>query len=167
MASSFQLRPFLEKDQESVSRHANNRKIWAGVRDHFPHPYTLEDAAAFIKMAQEEEDAVVKAIVVEGQAVGAIGIHPQEDVHRICVEIGYWLGEEYWGMGITTEAVKEMTQLAFELGYTRVFATVFCNNPASQKVLEKAGYNYEGIMKSAALKDGQILDVWMYGIVSL
>lgn len=165
MALSFQLRPLQEKDRDSIALYANNLKIWKGVRDHFPYPYTKEDAAAFIRIAQAEQDAVVKAIVVDNIAVGAIGIHPQEDVHRICVEVGYWIGEDYWGRGICTAAVKEMTQLAFELGYTRVFATVFGNNPASGRVLEKAGFEFEGTMKAAAIKDGEIIDVLMYGIV--
>jgi ribosomal-protein-alanine N-acetyltransferase len=161
----FQLRPFRTDDAASVARYANNRKIWAAVRDHFPHPYTEEDAVTFINLANEPGDAVVRAIVVNGEAVGAIGIHPQDDVHRICVEIGYWLGEPFWGKGIITEAVKEMTKVAIELGYTRVFATVFSNNQASVKVLEKAGYQYEGTMRRAALKDNEVLDVMMYGFI--
>ncbi|MBR9919925.1 MAG: GNAT family N-acetyltransferase [Bacteroidetes bacterium] len=165
MSHSFQLRPLQDKDAPSISKHANNRKIWLGVRDHFPFPYTVEDAEAFIQMAREEEEAIVKAIVVEGEVVGAIGIHPQEDVNRICVEVGYWVSEKYWGNGIATAAVREMTKLAFELGYTRVFATVFGNNPASGRVLEKAGFTYEGTMKASAIKDGKILDMLMYGIV--
>ena len=99
-------------------------------------------------------------------AVGGIGILLQEDVHRRSAEIGYWLGEDYWGRGIVTEAVRRVTDWAFEnFDLCRIFAHVFAWNPASMRVLEKAGYEYEGRLRQSVTKDGQTIDQVIYAII--
>src|SRR4051794_41181666 len=100
-----EIRPWQLADLESLVRHANNRKIWLNVRDRFPHPYLIKDGRAFIKYAREDGSEKAFAIVVDGAAVGGVGFVGQPDVERVTAEVGYWLGEEYWGRGITTEAV--------------------------------------------------------------
>lgn len=160
------LRPLAESDAPSIARHANNRKIWLNVRDRFPHPYALDDAVEFIQKAAESEHEVIFAIAVNGAAVGTIGLMLKQDVDRVSAEIGYWLGEEYWGQGIVSEAVKAVT--AYGITHhqlTRVFAYTFEWNPASARVLEKAGFVLEGHLRRSAIKDGQIVDQRQYAFV--
>lgn len=96
--------------------------------------------------------------------MGGIGLHPQPDVMRRSLEIGYWLGQPYWGRGIASEAVAAMTRYAFEhFDVARVFALVFEWNPASARVLEKAGYRLEGRLRKAVTKEQRTMDMLVYG----
>ena len=100
-----------------------------------------------------------------GEAAGSIGFVVQPDVHRLSAEIGYWLGEAYWGRGIATEALRAVTAFAFEAhGLVRLFAGVFAWNTASMRVLEKAGYVREGVLTQSAIKDGRVIDQVLYAI---
>jgi RimJ/RimL family protein N-acetyltransferase len=153
-------------DEESLVQQANNQRIWRNLRDRFPNPYTLEDARIWIAIASVTEPQTNFAITVDEMAVGGIGILLQEDVHRRSAEIGYWLGEDYWGRGIVTEAVRRVTDWAFEnFDLCRIFAHVFAWNPASMRVLEKAGYEYEGRLRQSVTKDGQTIDQVIYAII--
>lgn len=160
------LRRWRTGDEESLVRHANNYKIWRNVRDRFPHPYTLEDARMWIDYSQREDPQTGFAIVVEGKAVGGIGVIPQTDIYRRSAEIGYWLGEEFWGRGIMTEAVKAVTDWAFEnFEICRIYAGVLEWNPGSMKVLEKAGYRFEARLRMAATKEDTTMDDFIYSVV--
>jgi len=162
------LRPWKPGDEESLVRHANSRAIWRNLRDAFPHPYTLADATRWIEIANPAKPITNFAIVVDGEAVGAIGLVLKNDVFRRSAEIGYWLGEEYWGRGIVTEAVRAVTDYAFTtFDLCRVFAGVFEWNPASMRVLEKAGYEFESRMKKSVTKDGETIDELIYAIIRL
>ncbi len=153
------LREFRRGDEPSLVRHANNRNIWINVRDAFPSPYTPADAKAWIRLAAGDALDQVFAIDVDGFAVGAIGLKPGDDVHRLSAEIGYWLGEEFWNRGIVTEAVNAVTAHAFEsLEMIRVHAEVFAWNTASMRVLEKAGFRREGVLVKSAIKDRKVVD---------
>ena len=91
------IRSWRRDDASAVSRHADNRKIWLNVRDHFPHPYTLADAELWIdRVLGSGEPETQFAIDVGGEAVGGVGLFLQEDVSRRSAEIGYWLSESYW-----------------------------------------------------------------------
>ncbi len=156
---SFVLRPWHEWDQISLVAHANDREIARQMRDRFPHPYTLDDARAWIACNAGRTPPTHFAIVVDGAAAGSIGLEPGSDIARLTAEIGYWLGRAAWGRGITTRAVRELTAYAFErLGLERVFALPFASNLASIRVLENAGYRREGVMRASAIKDGRIVD---------
>ena len=162
------LRPWKPGDEESLVRHANNRAIWRNVRDAFPHPYTLVDAKHWIEIANPTAQVANFAIVVDGAAVGGIGLVLKDDVFRRSAEIGYWLGEEYWGRGIVTEAVFAVTDYAFAtFDLCRVYAGVFEWNPASMRVLEKAGYELECRMRKSVTKDGVTIDELIYAIIRL
>jgi RimJ/RimL family protein N-acetyltransferase len=153
------LREWRRGDEPSLVRHANNRKVWLNVRDSFPFPYTPSDAKSWVRLATTTGLNQVFAIDVDGFAVGAIGLRPGEDVHRLSAEIGYWLGEEHWNHGIATEAVVAVTGYAFEtLGMERVHAEVFEWNTASMRVLEKAGFVKEGVLSKSAIKDRKVID---------
>ena len=160
------LRAWQPGDEGSLVRHANSRSIWRNLRDGFPHPYTLADAKRWIEMSNPTTPITNFAIVVDGAAVGGIGLMPKEDVFRRSAEIGYWLGEQYWSRGIVTEAVLAVTEYAFAtFDLCRVYAGVFEWNPASMRVLEKAGYEFEGRMKKSVSKDGETIDELIYAIV--
>lgn len=162
----FTLREFEESDAPSIAQHANNRKVWAGVRDIFPHPYTLSNAKDFIEMATEEQPVHIFAIEIDGKAVGAIGFHPQEDVYRYSAEIGYWLAEPYWGKGYMSEIVQLFVKKVFERSNVwRLYAGVYHTNIGSQRVLEKAGFTREGVLKKAVFKDGKVLDEVRYALL--
>lgn len=160
------IRNFREGDEPSLVRHANNRKIWRNLRDRFPHPYVLDDAIWWIQYANSTTPVTNFAIAVDGEAIGGIGLILEDDVYRRSAEIGYWLGEEFWGQGIASSAVQALTEYAFaNFDICRIFAEVFEWNPGSMRVLEKAGYQFEGRLKKAVFKDGQIIDACIYAIV--
>ena len=166
LLSRCRLRPYHGGDRASVARHANNRRIWLNMRDRFPHPYTPEDADAWIRRFAGEEPATQCGIEVGGEVVGGIGLTLQEDVHRRSAELGYWLGEPFWGRGIMSEVVPAFTAYAFAtFDLCRVYATVFEWNPASTRILEKAGYVLEGCLRKSVTKDGRTIDQLMYACV--
>ena len=158
------LRPWKLDDLDSLVRHANNFDIWKNLRDAFPHPYTEESGRGWLQMALAESDNLLLAIEIDGEAVGGIGAHFHPDVYRINAEIGYWLSEHYWGQGIVTEAVNLLTAHIF-LTYPvirRVYADLFSYNPASARVLEKAGFHLEAIHKQSVIKNNQVIDEHRY-----
>ncbi len=160
------VRSYSQADAESLAAHANNRKVWINLRDGFPHPYTLEDARRFISAALTMTPESHFAIAVEGRAVGGIGFALHTDVERVSAEIGYWVGEPFWGRGIATEALKAVTAFAVrEHSLSRVYAVPYEWNPASFRVLEKAGYVLEGTMRRSAIKDGRIINQRLYAFV--
>lgn len=157
------MRPFALEDAAAIARYANNRAVWITLRDRFPHPYTLDDAVAFLGVATTQQPTGDFAIATADEAIGGIGLQRQSDVHRLSAEIGYWLGEPYWGRGIATRAVRAMTEWAFATtSLERLFACVFATNPASARVLTNAGYQFEGRLRRAVVKDGRILDQLVY-----
>jgi ribosomal-protein-alanine N-acetyltransferase len=152
-------------DIDALVRHANNHKIWLNLTDRFPHPYTNADAHAWLTLrAADKGNPHNFAIEFQGEAIGAIGLEFLSDVHRMTAAIGYWLGEARWGRGFATLAVKAVTDYAFAtFELRRLQATVFQWNPASARVLEKAGYTFEGRLRNSIFKDNRICDALMYG----
>jgi RimJ/RimL family protein N-acetyltransferase len=158
------LRPFKGSDAASIARHGNNRNIWINVRDRFPHPYRPSHAQQFIRLVRDRDPQSDFAIEVDGEAVGGVSFFIQPDVQRVSAEVGYWLGEAYWGRGIATDAVAAITQHAIDAHQlTRLFALVFNDNVASSRVLEKCGYRLEARLARSAIKDGRIIDQLQYG----
>ncbi len=153
-------------DVPSLVRNADNRAVWRNLLDGFPSPYTQADAEHWIRHASSARPETHFAIAVLDHAVGGIGFTPLEDVHRRSARIGYWLGEPYWGRGIATEALTAVTAFVFEnFDLERLEATVFEWNPASSRVLEKAGYTLEGRLRRSVTKDGQTIDCFLYALV--
>lgn len=160
------VRSWRTADVDSIARYANNRNVWLNLRDAFPHPYRRIDAQQFIRAVREREPETTFAIDVAGEAIGSVGFQLHGDVERVSAEIGYWIGEPFWGRGITTEALVAVTAYAIERhGLTRVYALPFAWNAASCRVLEKAGYVVEARLRRSAIKDGRITDQMQYAFI--
>jgi RimJ/RimL family protein N-acetyltransferase len=162
----FTLRDWRTDDAASLQKHADNRRIFNYLLDRFPSPYTMADAVSWIALMQHQDPFVTFAIAIDGELAGAIGIELRPDIYRKTALIGYWLGETYWGRGIMPEAVKLVTEYAFtNFDLIRLQAGILGNNPKSMRVLEKAGFTKEGILKKAIIKNGEILDEHLYALI--
>jgi RimJ/RimL family protein N-acetyltransferase len=162
-----EVRSWQPRDVSSLVTHANNPKVAMNLRDRFPSPYSPKDGRAFIKMSRGMTPQSFFAIAVDGEAVGGIGFVPHHDVERVSSEVGYWLGEAYWGRGIVTEALVAVTHYAIAThGFTRLYALPFAYNEASCRVLEKAGYVLEARLRNSAIKGGQIVDQMQFAFIA-
>ncbi len=162
----FLLRGWKMGDTQSLQKHADNTAISDFLLDRFPSPYTMEDAINWIKIMQHQHPVVNFAIDIDGNIVGAIGLELREDVYRKTAILGYWMGEEMWGRGVMPKAVALITGYAFaNLDMVRIQAGVLSNNPKSMRVMEKAGFTKEGVLKKAIVKKGVILDEHIYAFV--
>lgn len=165
-AESCVLRPWTVSDLDSLVEHANNRKVWLQLRDRLPHPYTQADGNAWIALAMSEVPITNLAIECDGQAVGSIGLVLQNDIETGTAEVGYWLGEAYWGRGIVTKALCTFSYWAFhEFSLRRLFAGVMATNLASRRVLEKVGFQLEGVHRQHVIKAGVVKDQAYYGLL--
>ena len=162
------MRPWTVLDKAALARYANNRKVWINLRDAFPHPYTESSAENFLEMVGKQNPTTFFAIATRDEAIGGIGVSINQDVHRFTAELGYWLAEPFWGKGVMTEAVTWFTQFAFDSFHLmRIYAEPYANNLPSCRVLEKAGFTLEGRLRRSAIKDGQILDQFLYSQIRL
>jgi RimJ/RimL family protein N-acetyltransferase len=162
----FCIRSFAVADAESIVKYANDRRVSLNLRDRFPFPYTRAHAAEFLDAALSQRPETDFAIATRQEVIGGIGYHRQADVYRLSAELGYWLGQPFWGRGIATAAVRALTERIFATTpLVRLYAHVFAWNTASARVLEKAGYQLEGRMRSSVIKDGQLIDQLMFAIV--
>ncbi|UOE49727.1 GNAT family N-acetyltransferase [Mucilaginibacter sp. SMC90] len=163
--NGFLLRAWQPGDEISLQKHADNPKVSAFLRDRFPYPYTIDDALFWIKLVKDQQPLTSFAIVINGEACGGIGVELFNAESRINAEIGYWLGEAHWRKGLMSEAVKLVTKYAFEhFPLIRIEAGVYDKNTASMRVLEKAGYVKEGVLRKSIIKDAEVMDKHMYAI---
>lgn len=154
------------EDAPRLAELANNIKIAENLRDAFPHPYSLADAEKFIDMCLKHNPTQAFAIEYNGEYAGNIGLHPETDVYRKSAEIGYFLGEPYWGKGIITQAVKQMVEYGFaKLDIVRIHTGIFEYNVASQQVLEKCGFKKEAVFEKAIFKKNQLWNEVRYALV--
>lgn len=157
------LRPWRIEDAEALARNADEREIARNMRDLFPHPYTLEHARRWLAGVTPVRPVRFFAIEVDGEAAGGIGIAPLGDIYRRCGEIGYWLAQRHWNRGIVSEAVEALTRYAFTaLDLARVQTGVMAWNEASIRVLEKCGYEREGLQRRGAFKEGRFVDLVLF-----
>lgn len=162
------IRKWKLSDAKDLAIALSNSKVQDNLRDGLPYPYTEQDGAAFISsmLSADENETFAFAITVDNKAVGSIGVFRQANIHRQTAELGYYLAEEYWGKGIMTEAVKQICAYVFrESDMIRIYAEPFALNAASCRVLEKAGFGYEGTLRKNAVKNGKIMDMKMYSLI--
>jgi len=160
------VRSWTSADRDSLLENANNRNVWRNLGEQFPYPYTRSAADRWFSYLDGMTEPTHWAIEVGGSAVGGIGVDLGELEYTKLARFGYWLGEQYWGRGIMTAAVRATSDFAlrhFEL--VRLEAPVFEWNPASMRVLEKCGFVREGVLRRRIFKDGEIIDAVMYAKV--
>lgn len=161
------LRALQEGDAQSLAKNANSKAIWDCVRDYFPHPYTLDHAKSFIHQHTQFAPVDKLAICLNENVIGVIGINPQTDTARNSVELGYWLGQDFWNKGILSAALPKALDYFWKTQphINRIFASVQSNNVASNKLLLKCGFEYEGCLKQSIYKNNIYLDELRYGLV--
>ena len=160
------IREWQGDDAPALARYLGNESVSMNLAARHPRPYTEEHAKAWISLCAMEADPVDFAIASDEEAVGGLSLSLQRGVRSKAAEIGYWVGEPYWGRGIATLAVRSFVEYAFErFGLMRVAANVFADNPRSVRVLEKSGFVYEGRLRKSVVKDGRVQDELVYALV--
>lgn len=162
------LRKWRMSDKETLAELINNKKVLDNLRDGIPYPYTVSDAEEFIMamLSVETTKTYPFAITVNDTVIGSIAVYRCDNIHSRTAELGYYLGEAHWGKGFATSAVKQICQYIFEhTDIIRIFAEPFAYNEASCHVLEKAGFEYEGTLRSNAVKNGAVIDMKMYALI--
>lgn len=164
--SEIYIRPPEINDAEAIARLGNNKKIWDNLRDYMPFPYTIEDANSFLQRVGKESPPHTFAIVRKTEFCGIAGFLPQEDIYRHSLEMGYWLGEPYWGKGIAKTMLPLLLTYGFQqLKALRIFTSIYAHNIASQRLVENAGFQKEGILRKAVIKNGRLIDEYRYGLL--
>jgi [ribosomal protein S5]-alanine N-acetyltransferase len=157
------IREYAPEDVDALVKHADNRKIWLQMRDAFPSPYTRESGLAFLAAVRAQQPTTFFAIASPDEVMGGIGITLGQDVHRRTAEMGYWLGEPFWGKGIISESIRIFSDFAFQrFALVRIYAEPYADNIASCRALEKAGFRQEAILEQSVIKEGRILNQCLY-----
>lgn len=162
------IREWQIEDAENLALVINNKKIQDNLRDGLPYPYTVENAKEYITsmLSADKDETYAFAITVDDKAIGSIGVFRCNNIHFRSAEMGYYIAESYWGKGIGTSAVEQTCRYIFEnTDIIRIFAEPFAYNTASCHILEKAGFQCEGILRKNAIKNGAILDMKMYALI--
>ncbi|MDE5738001.1 MAG: GNAT family N-acetyltransferase [Oscillospiraceae bacterium] len=162
------IRKWKLSDASDLALALSNKKIQDNLRDGLPYPYTEQNATEYIQamLSADENKIFAFAITIDNKVIGSISIFRQENIHRRTGELGYYIAEDYWGKGIMTEAVKQICEYVFNHSdMIRIYAEPFAYNSTSCRVLEKAGFQLEGILKNNAVKNGKIIDMKLYALV--
>ena len=168
MIYKIKLKKWELSDARDLAEALSNKKVQNNLRDGLPYPYTERDGEEYISavLSANENETFAFAIVANEKVIGSIGVFRQQNIHRQTAELGYYIAEEYWGKGITTEAVKQICKYVFQRSdIFRIYAEPFAHNLASCRVLEKAGFQCEGTLRSNAVKNGQVMDMRMYSFL--
>ena len=165
---SLSIREWRIGDKSALAGNLNNSKILNNLRDGLPYPYTEQDAEDFITamLSANKDNTFAFAITLDDEVIGSIGVFRQDNIHSRTAEMGYYIGEPYWGNGYMTSIIKQVCKYIFEnTDIIRIFAEPFAHNKASCRALEKAGFQYEGTLRSNAVKCGDIVDLKMYALI--
>lgn len=155
-------------DAKNLAAALSNKKVQDNLRDGLPYPYTEKDGEDFISamLSADENETFAFAVTVDNIAIGSVGVFRQSNIHRQTAELGYYIAEEYWSRGIMTEAVRQICAYVLDKSdIIRIYAEPFASNIASCRVLEKAGFQYEGTLRSNAVKNGKVIDMKMYSLL--
>ena len=162
------IRKWKLSDAKDLAIALSNRKVQDNLRDGLPYPYTEQDGKDYISdmLSANEDDTFAFAVTADNKVVGSIGVFRQGNIHRQTAELGYYVAEEYWSRGIMTEAIKQICEYVFSKSdILRIYAEPFAYNIASCRVLEKAGFQYEGTLRSNTVKNGKVIDMKMYSLL--
>lgn len=163
-----QIRKWELADAPALADALSNKAVQVNLRDGIPYPYTVQDARKYIAAmrAADENETFAYAVTVDAQVVGSIAAFRQANIHSHTAELGYYLSEAFWGRGVMTEAVRQLCAVLFaHTDILRVYAEPFAHNVGSRRVLEKAGFQYEGTLRRHARKSGRLLDMTLYALV--
>ena len=164
---NIKIRKWYIEDAGNLAAALSNKKVLDNLRDGMPYPYTEKDAEDYINamLNSDPNSTFAYAVEVDGAAVGSIGAFRQGNIHFRTAELGYYLDERYWGKGVMTEAVRQLCEKIFdETDILRIYAEPFADNIGSRRVLEKAGFQLEGILRNNAVKNGRVLDMALYSL---
>lgn len=162
------IRKWRLSDAGDLAAALSNKRVQDNLRDGLPYPYTEQDGLDYISamLSADASEVFAFAVTLEDRAIGSIGAFRQGNIHRRTAELGYYLAEEYWGRGIMTAAVKQVCRAVFAgSDILRIYAEPFAYNAGSCRVLEKAGFQYEGTLRSNAVKGGKVIDMRMYSLL--
>ena len=162
------IRPWRISDAMDLAAALSDPAILNNLRDGLPYPYTEKDAEDYITamLCADKSAVFAYAICLEDRAVGSIGAFRQSNIHFRTAELGYYLAREYWGRGIVTEAVRQLCERVFaQTDILRIYAEPFSDNVGSRRVLEKAGFTLEGVMRQGVYKNGRLGDYCMYALL--
>lgn len=162
------IRKWEMSDARDLAEALSNTKVQDNLRDGLPYPYTEQDGKDFISdmLAADENETFAFAVTADSKVIGSIGVFRQQNIHRQTAELGYYIAEEYWGRGLMTEAVTQVCRHVFENSdIIRIYAEPFAYNAAFCRVLEKAGFKYEGTLRDNAVKNGKVIDMKMYSLL--
>ncbi|MBD5148102.1 MAG: GNAT family N-acetyltransferase [Oscillibacter sp.] len=163
-----EIRPWTLADAADLARALSNKRVQDNLRDGLPFPYTEQDGRDYISamLAADKNETFAFAVTAEGRVIGSIGVFRPGNIHRRTAELGYYIAEEYWGKGVMTSAVRQICAYVFaNSDIIRIYAEPFSHNAASCRVLEKAGFRYEGTLLANAVKNGRVIDMRMYALL--
>jgi [ribosomal protein S5]-alanine N-acetyltransferase len=153
-------------DVDALVKYANNYAVSKFLRDAFPHPYTKDDAERWIEFVKHDKFNFAFAIANEVELIGGIGAIPNQDVNRFTAEIGYWLAEPFWNKGIISKAVIAFCKYLFtNYNFNHLTASIYQGNDASVRVVQKAGFVLEGVLRKNVFKENKFLDQYIYGLL--
>ncbi len=162
------IREWRTEDAKDLAKALSNQHILDNLRDGIPYPYTEEDAKGYIQamLAADPKVTFAFAITVENRVIGSIGVFRQSNIHSKTAEMGYYIAEDFWGQGIGTSVVRQICDYVFNnTDIIRIYAEPFSHNQKSCRILEKAGFTYEGTLRSNAVKNGMVIDMKMYSML--
>ncbi|WP_368659612.1 GNAT family N-acetyltransferase (plasmid) [Metabacillus halosaccharovorans] len=163
------LQPFKKEDAPRIKELANNKEL-ASILG-LPHPYELENAKDWIAIQPEQIKKGIEyplTIIYKdlNEIIGTITIRNDKSNNK--GELGYWIGQEYWGKGFATEAVNKIIEFGFnELNLNKIWASALSSNKASTVVLQKAGLQKEGTLRQNRLLHEEYEDVDVYGLLQV
>ena len=161
------LTEYRKSDKAALLKYLNDEDIYKNTLS-IPHPYIEASADFWLNMVFEKYAKIGNKteLVIrdsQGEQIGGIGRLILSGLDSHTDEIGYWLAKPFWNKGIMTQVVSKFTEFCFEeFPLVRITAKVFIHNIGSSRVLEKAGFQKEGHLRKAYLKDGELLDAILY-----
>ena len=159
-----ELREFKAGDADLLVEYLNSPELSLHFAGNLPQPYKKSDAEWWINEGSQQ--GIIRAITYQGVLAGSIGIHPKRLVFSRGAEVGYWLAKKFWGLGIASQVLQRLVDIAFSTtDLVRLQATVFERNKASARVLEKSGFKLEGVLEKAVFKNGRFDNAAIYGRV--